>query len=352
MYEDAELALAAWSWPSTPQLKPNRDGLINETYAVSAGHAPVAVLQRLNTKIFVPQVHEDIEAVTGRLRERGVPTPSLLRTRRGGLWHEAPDGAVWRCLTHMGNRTIHKVRSLRDARSAGALVARFHAAVTAFPWSFRCVRAGAHDTSRHMEMLAEAVDLHAGHRLRDEVAPVAQEVLSRWDARTSVSCLPRRIVHGDLKISNVRFEDDAAHCLIDLDTMAHETLEVELGDAMRSWCNPASEDADETQFDLGVFEAAMQGYASGWGEGPGPSEEEWDAIVPGVERIALELSARFARDALEECYFGWDPRFGTRGDHNLLRARGQLALARSITTQRAAARGVIDAARRASAVLG
>ncbi|PKN39894.1 MAG: hypothetical protein CVU63_13700, partial [Deltaproteobacteria bacterium HGW-Deltaproteobacteria-20] len=127
-----------------------------------------------------------------------------------------------------------------------------------------------------------------------------------------------------------------------------DTLDVELGDAMRSWCNPASEDAVEAEFDVTVFEAAMAGYGAACRQGAGPTEAEWRAVVPGVERVSLELAARFARDALEEAYFGWNPRFGSRGDHNLLRARGQLALARSIRSAAKQAERVIEAARRTS----
>ena len=63
--------------------------------------------------------------------------------------------------------------------------------------------------------------------------------------------------------------------------------------------------------------------------------------MPGLERIALELAARFARDALEESYFGFDPAFGGRGEHNLLRARGQAALARSVAANRSTLEAVV-----------
>lgn len=345
---DAVRALSAWSWPSSPSLEVNRDGLINRTFVVSVNDQPASVLQQLNTRIFVPEVHEDIEAVTRRLAFRGMATPHLLRTIRGDLWHVDDASRVWRCMTYEGNRTIHKVSNLRDAREAGALAARFHAAVRELEWSFRSVRAGAHDTPRHMELLEEAVRNRRGHRLHDHVERLADEIHERWSSWGAMPSIPVRVVHGDMKISNVRFLDERAHCLIDLDTMAMETLAVELGDAMRSWCNPASEDSEETVFDLAIFGAAMEGYAAGSGS-EGPSESEWAAIVPGVERIALELAARFARDALEETYFGWDDRFGSRGDHNLLRARGQLALARSVCELRTRAEDRIEHARRASA---
>jgi hypothetical protein len=47
----------------------------------------------------------------------------------------------------------------------------------------------------------------------------------------------------------------------------------------------------------------------------------------GVEWVSLELAARFAPTPCFESYFGWDPaRFPGRGEHNLVRARGQWSL--------------------------
>ncbi len=119
---------------------------------------------------------------------------------------------------------------------------------------------------------------------------------------------------------------------------------MELGDAMRSWCNPLPEDALDARFDVALFSAAMQGYAAGAG-GARPTDEEWDSVVPTTERIALELAARFAKDALEEAYFGWDERFGGRGEHNLARATGQARLAQRIAEQRSAAEASVARAK-------
>ena len=147
--------------------------------------------------------------------------------------------------------------------------------------------------------------------------------------------MPPCIVHGDLKISNILFDDDdEAVGLIDLDTMAISDLEVELGDALRSWCNATTEDAPDPQLRLEIFEAALLGYASHAGEHF--DETARRAAVRGLERITLELAARFASDAIRECYFGWDSAVAaSRGEHNLLRARNQLELARQVATQRA-----------------
>jgi Ser/Thr protein kinase RdoA (MazF antagonist) len=200
------------------------------------------------------------------------------------------------------------------------------------------VRPGAHHTPTHVAHLLAALEAHRGHRLWSAVSAVTDGIASAWARWEGPGALPERVIHGDLKISNVRFVGNEAHALVDLDTLARGTLEVELGDMLRSWCNRSSEDADSPTFDVEVFAAALRGYRACAAE---VTAEEWAAIVPGTERIALELAARFAADALNESYFGWNPRFGGRGEHNLLRARGQLALARSIGLQRASLERVV-----------
>jgi len=51
------------------------------------------------------------------------------------------------------------------------------------------------------------------------------------------------------------------------------------------------------------------------------------SLASAPERVTLELCARYATDALEERYFGWDEdRFPARGEHNRLRASVQWQL--------------------------
>jgi len=344
--------LSAWDWDEPVTAEHVPAGLINRTFWVrgSSTGTVLAVLQELNTRIFRPSVHHDIEAVTAKLDAMGMLTPKLVRTRRGNLWATDRDDGVWRRMTVVGNRTIHKLDRPDDARSAGALVARFHAAVSDLDYEFQMVRPDVHDTARHIRAMDEAIASHPDHRLAARVQELARQLHAQWSTWRGPQDLPPRVVHGDLKISNVRFQDDEAVALIDLDTLARRTLDVELGDAMRSWCNPVPEDAYDARFDVELFSGAMEGYARGVAESeaggvPGPTDDEWASIVPCTERIALELSARFAKDALEEAYFGWDERFGGRGEHNLVRAQGQAKLAQSIASQRAAAEAAVARAR-------
>lgn len=73
----------------------------------------------------------------------------------------------------------------------------------------------------------------------------------------------------------------------------------------------------------------MQGYRLGAADFLRPGE--WLALPEATLSIALELAARFAADALNESYFGWDSnRFASASEHNLLRAQAQLKLAEDI----------------------
>jgi hypothetical protein len=145
----------------------------------------------------------------------------------------------------------------------------------------------------------------------------------------------RRHVHGDLKISNLIFRRAplAGICLVDLDTVSRGTIAFELGDAMRSWCNPAGEDVTSVRFELPTFVAAMRGFRAEADAIVSPDERA--SVVVGLETVCIELAARFAVDVFDDSYFGWDPaRFSSRRAHNLVRARGQLALGLDVRRSR------------------
>jgi hypothetical protein len=102
---------------------------------------------------------------------------------------------------------------------------------------------------------------------------------------------------------------------------------------LRSWCNPAGEDTASPTLDVELFRATIAGYVT---RGGSPIERgELFSVLDGFNTVSLELASRFARDVIEDRYFGWDEqRFPSRRAHNLLRARGQLALAAAIEHQR------------------
>ena len=323
-------------------IEPLAGGLINRSF-LALGQGRRVVLQQVSD-IFGPRLNEDLDAVTRHLAQRGLVTPRLQTTRDGNLtfYH---GNERWRAWRYIPGVTVDKVSCPEQARTAARLVARFHAALGDLDHAFQGARLGVHDTVAHLRHLADTLDQNTDHPAYPAVAPIARDILTLHGQTPRLPATGERIVHGDLKISNVIFDAGSgeALCLIDLDTVGPMALPLELGDAMRSWCNPRAEDDARAYFDLAVFSAAMTGYSEA--AGPFISDTEWRAILPATRLITLELAARFAADALVETYFGWNPkRFSSASEHNLVRAAGQLKLARSINAQYAAATAVLESA--------
>ncbi|HWN71347.1 MAG TPA: phosphotransferase, partial [Haliangium sp.] len=302
------------------------------------------------------EVNLDIEVVTAHLAAGGMETPTLLRTADGARWFAQP-GGVWRALSYVPGATLHRIDDPETARTAGELVGRFHRALAPLVHDYAFARAGVHDTAAHLARLQARVDASiessavgaSGNAGPDSDAPAGEaaelvraaralgrDILAAAATLPLLPELPARHTHGDLKISNVLFfpgDTRRARCLVDLDTMGRQTMAYELGDAMRSWCNPRGEDETEARLDDAIFAAAMAGYRSGAGDLPTAAERA--SIVPGLETVCVELAARFCADVFDDAYFGWNAqRYPSRRAHNLVRARGQLALARSVRAAR------------------
>lgn len=314
--------------------------LINLTYvvrsAIGTTRAPL-VLQRLHP-VFGPSVHVDIEAVTLHLAAQGLTTPRLIHTRDGQLWiteQAEPQPRAWRALSYIDGITIHRSHDPRSLESAADLLGRFHSALEDFEHEFVHQRP-LHDTEKHLAKLRDALATRPAaadqeaQALGAEVLRHAEGLCLRFDE------FPRRVIHGDPKLSNVMFhraDPGRAQCMIDLDTVGRGHLAYELGDAMRSWCNPAGEDSDAVCIEADVFRALIAGYAGARPAGVGQAEIL--SAIDGFETVSLELASRFAADVIADAYWGWDStRFASRREHNLVRARAQLALSRSVRQRR------------------
>jgi Ser/Thr protein kinase RdoA (MazF antagonist) len=341
--------LARWPTFANAHVRAFGTGLINKTFLAEARPAPGqprgerAIFQRLHP-VFAGSVNEDIDAVTRHLEHKGLVTTRVIPAGDGALFVDDPvDARPWRALTFVNGTSVDRIDSTARASAGGALVAQFHRAVSDLSHAYKHVRAGVHDTHKHLANLARALDEHPAHRLFAVVEPIALDILRAGKELPDFAALPSRNCHGDLKISNVLFDDDGRGiCLVDLDTLGLMPWPHEMGDALRSWTNPLGEDVENASVDVDIFRAAVQGYASA--ASGFVTEAERDMLVDGFFTICLELSSRFLADALQENYFGWnESKFKTRGEHNLLRARGQWSLAQSVRAKRAELEAIVRA---------
>lgn len=308
-------------------IEPLGNGLINKTFLVKVADGERYVLQRLNAA-FHPKVTCDMDKLTRQLEQKGEttlrPVPASHEPRR--LWVDM-DEYHWRLCTFVPGVCYEKLETAFQAEQAGRLLGRFHRNVDGLRIVLHGERLGVHDTRRHLANLVQALDSHRAHRHYEAIALLGEQVLAAAEALPQLPQLPDRLVHGDPKISNLLFDADSGEgvCMVDLDTLAYMPLPLEIGDAIRSWCNPRGEGQRQSHFNMELFAAAMQGYAAEAKTMLQP--EEWQSFVPAAGTIMVELAARFTTDALTENYFGWDTkRFPDSSTHNRVRAEGQLNL--------------------------
>jgi len=259
------------------------------------------ILQRLH-KILSVEVLKDIDVITGRLDEAGIATPKLVRTRTGNLGLTS-GGSSWRMLTYIPGRTFERGITNRMAENAAAFVGRFHDALVGLDHTFLHKIPNFHDTAATMDRLKKiAFEYQSTDKYRS-LSRLSEGVLIEYkDVDKSFEKLPDRIIHGDLKINNIRFDEKGtkALALLDLDTVGRDKVIIDIGDAVRSWCN---NDGGNACFDLDIFENMMSGYLSA---AKFITKQETGSIPEGILLMILELSARYITDAFEETYFKLD----------------------------------------------
>jgi len=331
--DPARRALARYTDDPAARLAPLGGGLINQTFRFTCAQGR-GVLQRLNP-IFPPSINADIDRVTAHLQDRGMATPVVLRTLADDLWIDLGDDGAWRALSWVEGTTLPRASSPDTVAEAASLLGRFHRALADLDIEFGFARV-VHDTDAHLAKLTGLRADEADPAVRAQVDGLASSILVAGAALPALPDTPPRVLHGDPKLDNVRFDGDSqrALCLVDLDTLRRGPLTHDLGDAWRSWCNRSGEDEVDAALDLAFLRAAAEGYAA---EATGfVTAEEVRGFGIALERIAIELAARFCADAYENRYFGWNAeRFGSRREHNLARARGQLSLGLSVANARA-----------------
>lgn len=139
-----------------------------------------------------------------------------------------------------------------------------------------------------------------------------------------------RVTHHDTKISNVLFDKyDKGLCVIDLDTVMPGYFISDMGDMMRTYLSPVSEeekDFSKVQVRVEFFKAIVKGYLEEMNEVL--SESEKKAIIYSGKFMIYMQALRFIAD-----YLNNDIYYGSRYEgHNLVRGLNQIALLKSYMT--------------------
>ena len=142
-----------------------------------------------------------------------------------------------------------------------------------------------------------------------------------------------RITHNDPKINNVLFDNDTGEfrCVIDLDTVMPGSVLYDIGDAFRSLFTGENEDNPDLSLQkvrLDIFKAYMSAYLLEMKKDL--TSREIELIPYSIYLMIIECGMRFLEDYLRgNLYFHVD-----YDEHNLVRAKTQIALAKDVLENR------------------
>ncbi|TVQ57144.1 MAG: aminoglycoside phosphotransferase family protein, partial [Spirulina sp. DLM2.Bin59] len=144
--------------------------------------------------------------------------------------------------------------------------------------------------------------------------------------------LTLRPIHGDPKVNNLLLDPHTgqAVAMVDLDTVKPGLIHYDVGDCLRSGCNPLGEetaDWEKVVFDCDRAQIILQAYLDL--ARPYLTPQDGAYLYAGIRLIAFELGLRFCTDYLAgNLYFHVDD-----PEHNLRRALVQFQLCASIEAQ-------------------
>jgi len=270
----------------------------------------------------------DIDSARGYLH--------FMRTHDGANSLDSERLGFWRMYRFIDNAVGKMIPSSeQEAYSAGEAFGKFQSLLADIPSPrLHETISRFHDTRNRYDIFEAAVEQDVVGRL-DSCRDVVEGLRALKDMAVVVQVaaeqgrIPERVVHNDAKLSNVLLDanDGRAVCVIDLDTCMPGLALHDFGDLMRSICSSTAEDTphpEETVVLKAMFTALYAGYLKGTAGMLTPEEK---AFLPesGIV-LTLEVAVRFLAD-----YLSGDVYFATKyPDHNLIRARAQLELARKL----------------------
>ena len=314
-------------------------GHINHTLKVTTDTGAEYVLQRINTYVFKEPVRlmENVSAVTDFLRRR-VEDPRhalhFLLTHDGKYYHVDDEGQYWRCYDFVGGFCLDAPESDEDFYQSAIAFGRFQTLLSDFPAEtlYETIPEF-HNTVDRYRQFKKSVAADAAGRAAGVKADI-NFLLEREDLACTLQnmrqdgLLPLRVTHNDTKLNNVLLDrvTRKALCVLDLDTVMPGLSLYDFGDSIRFGAATAAEDEQDLskmELDLHLFEVYTRGYL----EAANALTDTEIAMLPmGALAVTLELATRFLKDYLDgDLYFKT-----TYPEHNLVRARTQMKLARDM----------------------
>jgi Ser/Thr protein kinase RdoA (MazF antagonist) len=327
-------------------------GLINHTWRVHHSSQNY-ILQKINQAVFKDPalIAANIEAI-GSYLEKNQPEyffVSPLRTKNGESMVHIPEQGYFRLFPFVRNsHTVNVASSAQEAFEAARQFGLFTKVLSGLPVdNLNITLPGFHDlTLRHFqfEHACRHGNLYRIRRAQEEIDFLRQHshVVATFQHLTAKNKLKLRITHHDTKISNVLFDREGKGlCVIDLDTVMPGYFISDVGDMMRTYLSPVSEeekDLSRISIREEYFEAILQGYLQEMA-GELNTDEVDHFVYSGMFLIYMQ-AMRFLTDYLnDDVYYG-----AAYEEHNYMRAKNQICLFAQLAKQEKALKKMVTEA--------
>jgi Ser/Thr protein kinase RdoA (MazF antagonist) len=344
---------------SLKSLAPLKRGHINETFVSRwiqpNGSSEQFIHQWINGHVFrnVPALMANIAKVTQHIARKlptgGVEkTLEVVGTKVGTHYIQDSDGEYWRTYRFVaGTQSFAVCQGLRQAHESARIMGRFHNYLADLP-ADRLVDTIPffHHTPRRYQafersLVEDVMRRKEGVSKEIDFALERQALAGQIVEGIELQRLPLRVIHNDMKLNNILFDQTSgdAVCLVDLDTVMGGSPLYDFGDLVRNVSIPTDEDEvdlSRISVDLQSFDALVSGYAECVGKSLCAEELELLPIAPRI--MALTLGVRFLNDYVDgDHYFKIH-----KPEHNLIRARAQFRVVKSMEQEEAAMRSIVE----------
>ncbi|MDR3023546.1 aminoglycoside phosphotransferase family protein [Chryseobacterium sp.] len=320
-------------------LTPITDGLINTTYLLeNKDQGKKFILQKINNHVFKqPEVIINNHLMINELLKSNhyqfqiiEPIPSLTNK----LLVKDANNDPWRMLSFVENSTTFLTApSLQTAFEAAKTFSYFLTTVNTeklpaiedtLP-NFLNFEKRVADYKNSLKNAAP----HLKENAKTEIE-ITNQLLSlpdKWIKMEKSNQIPKRIIHADVKISNILF-DQNHHPLavIDLDTMMISTILYDFGTMIQSYTNTTNEDDGSAQnnFNPEMYKVVKEGFLFYLKEKL--TQEESDNLDYAAQVAIYIQEIRFLTDYLNGSVY-----YATKyPEHNLDRTKNQLELLKGL----------------------
>ncbi len=315
---------------------PYGEGHINKTFLVETC-CNKYILQRVNNVVFpnIEDLMSNIEKVTSFISSKGKETIKLIPTKKGKSYFKTED-SFYRMMEFAENTiTYQKPVSLDLVASQGEAFGELHLLLSDLPVKgIKEVIPNFHNTRQRYLNFVNALE----NAPKDKIEIAKEEIAFIKEHEKDYSLvineiekgnIKTRVTHNDTKINNILFDKDTGkyRLIIDLDTIMPGSILYDIGDAFRGLFTGENEDNKDTSLlkvNLDIFKAFTYAYLSKMQNDLTETEKK---LIPfSAYLLTIECGIRFLEDYLRgNVYFHVDYE-----EHNLVRARTQIALAKDI----------------------